>query len=102
MKAEAQLNSSPYVGYPQASRLNLLLSLAHKLGRRWCQIDASSSPPSPKQALKKHDLSARVHTRDFRIARTIADLNGDESIGTGHLAEAINLRFMDRENGTLV
>jgi len=31
---------------------------------------------------------------------TIVDLRAEESIGTAHLAETINLRSMEREGGT--
>jgi magnesium chelatase family protein len=37
-------------------------------------------------------LSARGQHRVLRVARTIADLNGTERVGTGDLAEAIALR----------
>jgi len=52
-----------------------------------------------KQAVESLGLSARAYTRVLRIARTIADLEGDESIASGHLAEAINYRSMDRQGG---
>ncbi len=42
-------------------------------------------------------LSARAYTRILRIARTIADLEGSDAIGVPHIAEAIQLRVLDRE-----
>ncbi len=53
-----------------------------------------------EKAVKSLGLSARAYTRVLRIARTIADLEGVEKLDTGHLAEAINLRTLDREKGT--
>ncbi|MCJ2165127.1 MULTISPECIES: YifB family Mg chelatase-like AAA ATPase [unclassified Pseudodesulfovibrio] len=50
-----------------------------------------------KQAVESLGLSARAYTRILRIARTIADLAGADTITDGHLAEAINYRAMDRE-----
>lgn len=44
-------------------------------------------------------LSARAYTRILRIARTIADMDGETSIAVPHLAEALNCRFLDRQNG---
>ncbi|MDD3313019.1 hypothetical protein, partial [Pseudodesulfovibrio sp.] len=41
--------------------------------------------------------SARAYTRVLRISRTIADLEGAETIRADHLAEAINYRTMDRQ-----
>lgn len=50
-----------------------------------------------KQAVESLGLSARAYTRVLRISRTIADLQGAETIGVEHLAEAINYRTMDRQ-----
>ncbi|CCO23322.1 YifB family Mg chelatase-like AAA ATPase [Maridesulfovibrio hydrothermalis] len=49
-----------------------------------------------EQAVRSLGLSARAYTRILRIARTIADLDGEERIQVAHLAEAINYRSMDR------
>jgi magnesium chelatase family protein len=49
-----------------------------------------------EHAVDRLALSARAYTRILRIARTIADLEEAEKIGTPHLAEAINYRTMDR------
>ncbi|MFZ5812000.1 MAG: YifB family Mg chelatase-like AAA ATPase [Thermodesulfobacteriota bacterium] len=48
-------------------------------------------------AVRRLGLSARSHTRILRIARTIADLDGDDGIRVEHLAEAVNLRGLDRQ-----
>ena len=51
-----------------------------------------------EQAVHKLGLSARAYTRVLRIGRTIADLSQEEAIDVRHLAEAINFRFLDRED----
>jgi magnesium chelatase family protein len=44
------------------------------------------------RAVDRLALSARAHDRLLRVARTIADLEGDGEVGTDHLAEALGYR----------
>lgn len=47
-------------------------------------------------AMEKLQLSARAYDRILRVARTIADLDGADSVGSKHISEAIGYRNLDR------
>jgi len=51
-----------------------------------------------ERAAERFNLSARAHQRVLRVARTIADLAGDKKITPPHVAEALSLRCLDRQN----
>jgi len=50
-----------------------------------------------KQAMDELGLSARAYDKVRRVARTIADLEGVDTIAEHHLAEAIQYRLLDRK-----
>ncbi len=64
--------------------------------RKYCKIDDAASALLRK-AYDSMGLSARGYDRTLRLARTIADLAGSETIGAAHIAEAIQFRTLDRK-----
>lgn len=69
----------------------------NKLMVRYCQLDHTCASLLHK-AIDKLKLSARAHDRILKVSRTIADLDGSAAIQTGHIAEAIQFRTLDRES----
>jgi magnesium chelatase family protein len=64
--------------------------------KRFCQL----TPPCHSildQAVRQLGLSARAYHRVLKVARTIADLEAQENIGSMHLLEAIQYRSLDRK-----
>ena len=57
----------------------------------FCQLD-DSARGLLQAAMKQMHLSARGFHRIQKVSRTIADLQGEESIGIAHLAEALQYR----------
>lgn len=74
--------------------------LTPKLQKLYCEIDAAGETLL-KNAVERLGFSARSYARILKVARTIADLEGEENISAGHLAEAIQYRSLDREGWLL-
>lgn len=70
--------------------------MSSKMLRKYCAVDEAGQQLL-KAAMARMNLSARAYDRILKVARTIADLAGSESVQTEHLAEAINYRNLDKE-----
>lgn len=81
-----------YAGLPCRTNAELSGSLLEK----YCVLDAAGHKIMENAVHALH-LSARAYTRILRLARTIADMAGEEHLLTEHLAEAVSMRVMDRE-----
>ena len=60
----------------------------------YCGLDAAGEKLM-RAAFDRMGLTARSHDRVLRVARTIADLEGEAEIGASHLAEAVQYRNTD-------
>ena len=63
--------------------------------RTYCELGADAERLL-ERAMQQQGLTARAHDRILKVARTVADLEGSESLTVGHLAEAIQYRTLDR------
>ena len=59
--------------------------------RQFCELDKSGQQLI-KAAMAQLQLSARAYHRILKLARTIADVAGEENIQSTHLAEALQYR----------
>lgn len=62
--------------------------------KKYCKIDKKSDNML-EYAFDVLKLTARAYNRILKVARTIADLEGEENIKQEHLFEAINYRSLD-------
>ena len=63
--------------------------------RRYCALKPEAAAIL-KAAMEDLGLSARAHDEVLRVARTIADLEGQEDIRPQYIAEAVGYRSLDR------
>lgn len=64
----------------------------------WCGLDAAGKQLL-ERAASHHHVSARGISRIRKVARTIADLDGSETIQPAHLAEALHYRLPEQKDG---
>jgi len=70
--------------------------MSSKLIREFVKLDTAGNELI-KNAMDKLGLSARAYDRILKVARTIADLEGEENVRGHHLSEAIHYRSLDRD-----
>ncbi len=63
--------------------------------RTFCELSADCERLL-ERAMTQQGLTARAHDRILKVARTIADLEGEPGIQPKHIAEAIQYRTVDR------
>jgi magnesium chelatase family protein len=81
--------------YREEKALYANAQMPPRLMRKHCGISADGEKLL-ESAIQRLGLSARAHDRILKVSRTIADLEGAESIEPKHLSEAIQYRTLDR------
>ena len=71
-------------------------AMASREIREYCRI-GDTAKAVLKRAFDAAGMSGRGYDRVLRVARTIADLEGAEEISAAHVAEAVQLRTLDRK-----
>lgn len=66
---------------------------------RFCLMETEAEVMM-KEAFEKLELSVRGYYKIIRVARTIADLAGEEKIRSEHIAESLLYRNIDRKGWT--
>ena len=72
--------------------------MSGRLLEKYCPLEGKCKSLMEK-LMDKLGLSARAYSRILKVARTIADLEGTESIEPQFLSEAASYRFLDRIEG---
>jgi len=76
--------------------INVNAHMSAPLIEKYCML-GTDERQLLQQVFDSMKLSARAYHKILKIARTIADLAGEENISTAHLAEAISYRGLDRK-----
>ncbi len=79
--------------------INYNSELNEKLLEKYCVI-GEEDKKMLKAVFNHYDLSARAYSKILRVARTIADVNGEEHINSMHLMEAVSYRTLDKKYWT--
>lgn len=70
--------------------------MSHKQVEKHCRL-GDAGEMMLRQAMTEFGLSARAHDKVCKLARTIADLEGEDDIRAEHIAEAVSYRKLDKK-----
>ncbi len=70
--------------------------MSNRQQKTCCELDTTAQGYL-EHAMHELNFSARAHNRILKVARTLADLGGSESIRPEDVLEAIQFRSLDRK-----
>lgn len=92
VKAARERQLARFEGYGVSSNCAIPRSLLEQ----FCPL-TEDAEQLMKTAFDRLGLSARGYDRILKVARTVADIEGDEVINSAHISEAIQYRTLDRK-----
>ena len=97
-KIRERVNKARKIQLERYKNLNIYSNceLTPGLIEKYCSLDEESKSIL-KAAFERLGLSGRAYGRILKVARSIADLEGEENINSSHVAEAIQYRSLDRK-----
>ncbi len=63
--------------------------------KKYCKLDAVSEKLM-REAYEVYGLSARAYYKILKVARTLADIDGQENVAQSHVLEALSYRVKDK------
>lgn len=88
------------IRFEKYSGVNCNAQMTPALIAEFCKVDEQSKRLF-KLAFDKFNYSARSFHKFLKIARTIADLEGETNISYGHVSKALMCREIDKEETTM-
>jgi len=95
VEAARRLQTERFAGTTAGNRVYCNAQMGPQQIRRFCPVSAPCDEIL-RAAIDRLGLSARAYHRVLKVARTIADLEGAESIRPAHITEAVQYRTLDR------
>ncbi len=83
-------------GRYKGTRIHCNAQMTPRFIKKYCEPDAAGNRML-ELVTDRLGFSARTYNRILKVARTIADLDGSDSIHEQHIAEAIQYRSLDRK-----
>ena len=79
----------------KGTKVHTNAKMTSKMVNEFCKLD-SECESLVKLAFDTYHMSARGYNRILKVARTIADLDGEQNILSKHIAEALAYRSIDK------